>query len=527
MACASRVGHTSEPDQAEIPVSTRGSGRLAAGIAPEYDAALDLTMLQCADRPVDAWLGLMLRADTIDGSHDFTVKRVDRESWMLAVRGDASLIAPGSDFLIVDYRPFVVESGSAIAQGPESSATVAQLQQQLDEQLTWFGEYRLDYEDSFHIRVLGHDEWSTRVTVLRDGNIYFGYFRSDKKDDDDHDGLQDPDDPPSDPPPSDPPPTDPGVQPPPVDPGPGPGPGPDPQPLPDPDTRPDPQPVPGAPRTGRPMRVVGLTLSQAQEMIVESLREYFYDPQVKIEEITQSPTSYTVKVLGAVNRPGRVKIQAGFRLLDALADAGGEITRTTLLPVGDDTPLLPTVDWVNSRILREARFLPAGTAPAGVRPTDLCRLRVQFELLSGDAQQNIPLFPGDVVQITPYEAKNTRVIVAGRVNVPGVFYYRDRIDLVEALARAGWMTEDVAKVSGVYLVRNSIAPDDQRELYILNPINVARGTARNVPLRDGDILYVDSTSLHDIQRVMGQISTIFSPFVSSSTAANNYRNLFR
>lgn len=260
-----------------------------------------------------------------------------------------------------------------------------------------------------------------------------------------------------------------------------------------------------------PVPVIGRTFQEIEDLLRVELQKYFFEPQIKIHNIRQSQNSYTVKMLGAFNTPGRAKLRVGYRLWDAITDAGGFLTSRGVLSVSETTPQLPIVDLSRAVILREVRYVPDGTAPEGLQLSDVCRLNVDFqELVNGDPQQNIPLFPGDVIYVPPFEPENSRVLVVGEVGTPGVFYFRERMNLIEALARAGWIRETSAKYTGIYLVRHSLGDDDQREVYILNAINVVKGRARNFNLRNGDIIYVDTDGLHDINVVLGKLV----PFLS-------------
>lgn len=240
------------------------------------------------------------------------------------------------------------------------------------------------------------------------------------------------------------------------------------------------------------------------------LNVFFANPRVKIENIVQATNSYTVNVLGAVNAPGLVKIHNGSRLWDAISAAGGPVVANRLTqPTSEDAPIDPTVDWARAVLMRQAQFLPKRTIPPDVQPTDLVRLDIDFlRLADGDPDQNIPLFPGDTIYIPEFAGIAAAVTVIGEVKIPGLIYFRGRIDLMTALARSGWLNEERALYSAIYLVRNSFADTNTREIYRLNAVAVAKGQARNVLLRDGDIIYVNTDSITDITDVMSKVVNI-------------------
>lgn len=66
----------------------------------------------------------------------------------------------------------------------------------------------------------------------------------------------------------------------------------------------------------------GSTPMQLQDAVTKGLKKYIANPQVSI--VVQAVNSFTVSVLGEVNKPGRYEMHSGTAtVLDALAMAGG------------------------------------------------------------------------------------------------------------------------------------------------------------------------------------------------------------
>lgn len=66
----------------------------------------------------------------------------------------------------------------------------------------------------------------------------------------------------------------------------------------------------------------GLTAMQLQTKITSGLQQYITNPQVSV--VVQAVNSFTVSVLGEVQKPGRYEMHSGTAtVLDALAMAGG------------------------------------------------------------------------------------------------------------------------------------------------------------------------------------------------------------
>jgi len=79
------------------------------------------------------------------------------------------------------------------------------------------------------------------------------------------------------------------------------------------------------------VKVAGLTIKQAEDVIAEKLREYYTHPVVSV--ILKSPTLPYVSVFGEVLRPGAVEYQRGLRITDYIALAGGPTSRANLKKV--------------------------------------------------------------------------------------------------------------------------------------------------------------------------------------------------
>ncbi|MGB8329194.1 MAG: polysaccharide biosynthesis/export family protein, partial [Polyangiales bacterium] len=81
------------------------------------------------------------------------------------------------------------------------------------------------------------------------------------------------------------------------------------------------------------IQVGGLTLSQAEKAVEQGLRQY--DRFVRVNLIITRPEGHSAVVVGAVERPGRVRVGPGLRLADLVAQAGG--------PLRGQSELVPTL----------------------------------------------------------------------------------------------------------------------------------------------------------------------------------------
>ena len=166
------------------------------------------------------------------------------------------------------------------------------------------------------------------------------------------------------------------------------------------------------PYIGRTL-VRGITITELQDKISKKLEEGFLNnPQVLVEvkEFRFQPIS----VIGAVQNPGRLEtINLDIDLLEAITQAGG------------------ITGEAGSRILVMRKASSGRTRTLTIDLADL--------LIEGQAHLNIPLFPGDTVNIP---AKKPMVVsVLGEVMSPGELKFStERTSLLKVIAAAGGFT---------------------------------------------------------------------------------------
>ena len=170
------------------------------------------------------------------------------------------------------------------------------------------------------------------------------------------------------------------------------------------------------------IRASGLTPEQLRTQIATQLATYVRNPQVAV--IVRGYNSRKVSVLGQVKAPGLQRVSSDIRVLEALSRAGG---------ITDDA------DLRNALLLRGQQLVPV----------DFTRL-----LKNGDAGQNLPLQSGDVILIPSVAEK--KVFVLGQVRTPQVVSLTPDLSVVEAISRAGGLTES-ADLSGAMVVRSGNA----------------------------------------------------------------------
>jgi protein involved in polysaccharide export with SLBB domain len=179
------------------------------------------------------------------------------------------------------------------------------------------------------------------------------------------------------------------------------------------------------------LTVSGMTVEQVRERVTQGLRKRLVSPEVSVEVVRPRPQR--IYVSGAVKMPQSLDLKEGWRVTEALANAGGlvvrpEVARGTLFRLPDQTIVL-----------------------------NLAQIYTEQ-----DPTTNLRLQPGDVVDIQ--EQPTVRIYVTGEVMNPSmVDLYRGR-GVVEALALAKGPTP------GAALSKSYVLKSDGRKI----PIDLSR-----------------------------------------------------
>jgi polysaccharide export outer membrane protein len=169
------------------------------------------------------------------------------------------------------------------------------------------------------------------------------------------------------------------------------------------------------------LSVVGLTVEQIRDQVAQGLRKKLVSPEVSVSVVRPRPQR--IFVSGAVKTPQPLDLKDGWRVTEALANAGGltvrpEVARGTIFRLPDQN-------------------LPLNLAGIYVDQDPTANLRLQ---------------PGDVIDIQ--EAPTVRIFVTGQVQKPGMMDLTRGRGVVEALALAGGSLPTAAP-SKAYVVKNN------------------------------------------------------------------------
>ncbi|PNG27325.1 polysaccharide biosynthesis/export family protein [Methylocella silvestris] len=254
------------------------------------------------------------------------------------------------------------------------------------------------------------------------------------------------------------------------------------------------------------IRAAGRNNVEIQNEIVDRIKNRAIEPQIIIT-LAQQRTSL-ISVIGEVNTPLRFAVPAtgaGDRILDAITRAGG------IKGQGFST-------WV---------MLERG----GKRAT------VPFENLVMNASNNIYIQPGDRIYVYQEQQKFIAFGATGAIDAigsQGEFNFDAwRINLAEAVAKAGGLQDARADASAVFLYRR-----EPKEVAKLLGVDISRFAGDLVPvifqvnlrdpggyfiatrtqMRNGDVIYVSNAQSNDLSKFFNFVNTVSSASAITTSA---------
>jgi len=250
------------------------------------------------------------------------------------------------------------------------------------------------------------------------------------------------------------------------------------------------------PYAGR-IPVAGRTPFQVQQIIEQRLEELINQPQVVVT-VTKAASNFATVFLeqGAATRV--VLSPAGDRLSDVIAAAGG-----SKLPFYDTS-------------VRLTRYGSTTTIP--------------MTALLSDPEEDIFAWPGDI--ITLEEKPDNFLVFGATTNNAQVPFDAGRLDLAQAIAKAGGLRDERADPEGVFLlrfepptvVRALGVPDlakhvggDSPVLYHLNLRQVdGYFLAAGFPVENNDLIYVANASMTELQKFFTLVGSITGPVIAGT-----------
>ena len=208
--------------------------------------------------------------------------------------------------------------------------------------------------------------------------------------------------------------------------------------------------------------VAGMTATDARAELESILREKYVN-RANVSVIVKDFANRPVSVVGAVTKPGSLAISGKWTLLQAISAAGG---------------LDPTAG-------RKIYVLRRGENGL----SDTLEIKRDDLLQSASSTWNIPIFPGDVVNVP--SRSTVKVFCLGEVKLPGALEFDtdDRMTLLSVIAKAGGLTDRASK--GVLIKRKG--PDGKDVEIRVNYKSVVSGKEPDPALKADDVVVVQES----------------------------------
>jgi len=221
-----------------------------------------------------------------------------------------------------------------------------------------------------------------------------------------------------------------------------------------------------------PIRVWGLTFTQAEKLILAYLSQYFKDFQ---SSVTMGHLrSVKVYVVGEVKQPGSYDISALSTLTGALSAAGGPTAMGTLRKIELKR---------NNQTVEYFDFY-------------------EF-LLHGDKGKDCRVEAGDVIFVPPI---GQVVGILGEIKRPAIYEFKDKLLISDLIEIAGGFTVQ-SYLNRVQIIRTKLSKE--REVIDVDLSNLGRkdGGSNNIELSDGDVVVVfpSDPRIYNVYTVAGLV----------------------
>ena len=239
------------------------------------------------------------------------------------------------------------------------------------------------------------------------------------------------------------------------------------------------------------VKVSGLTVSEARELLLKKLSQYIKKPKVNM--YVKEYQSKTVSLFGEIES-GLYPLRGKTTVLDLVIKAGAD---------------LATADLKNIRVIRRGKTY---------------QLNLYKTIFQEDESQNIALEANDVVIVDGLSSPDNQIHVLGEIKKPGAYNYQYNMNLVSAISQAGGLT-DIAVTDNVVIIRDGFE----------NPTLIASNMkkllekadlSQNIHLQNGDVVYVPKTLLGNIESFAKKLLPVLQLGIMPAQYWHMYRGDF-
>jgi len=251
--------------------------------------------------------------------------------------------------------------------------------------------------------------------------------------------------------------------------------------------------------------VAGRTSHEVDETLSNALKKYIRNPRVDV--VVTKYQSKSALLFGQINRlqtgisgPGKYPLMGKTKILDFIVMAGGPI-------IGEE---FANADLKRVEVVRKGKSYTINLYQA---------------MFKGDLSQNIVIDDGDIITVPELPTFGERVYVFGEVNSQGIYRLKDAYDLLAAVSKAGGTTR-VAVDSEIKIIRGY--NEDRTKPIILSAnldeILKKGDIAQNIPLLDGDVVYIPRTIIGDINEFIINTTPLLDYLLYPDTYRDAYFN---
>ena len=184
--------------------------------------------------------------------------------------------------------------------------------------------------------------------------------------------------------------------------------------------------------------VAGLTETEMEKIVRERLRGMFRD--LSLLQVYIHKKQLLISVLGYVNQPGEFTLPANGSVQMALHAAGG-------LRTGAQLNRMQLVRATNTQVFNYKHYLDSGDSTALPVLQSLDTLFIPASPMTGNVE--VDFDPSKIADAGDAAEDRKAVKVFGEVNSPGSFSYRESMNMVDLIMRAGGVT----RYAGVEQIR--------------------------------------------------------------------------
>lgn len=246
------------------------------------------------------------------------------------------------------------------------------------------------------------------------------------------------------------------------------------------------------------VQVGGLTMDEARQVVEKALANFYRMPRVIITPIQLVSKNYTI--MGMIKLSGVFPLDQPLTLLEALARSGGTVSGLF------DRRYVDLADLERSFIIRDGRKLP-----------------VNFRklMLDGDMTQDIPLAPGDYIQIASALANDYYVL--GSVRKPGREGFTEGATVMAGIAKRLGFSNSAYR-EHVIIVRGSMS---EPEVIVVNTDAILKGSKPDVPIQPKDIIYVSNRPWQKAEEIVDSAISVFLQSAVATWTGGNAPYLIR